>query len=152
MPFDRNQLPDPVAYFEGQDLRLAGRGKWRTTSCQFHGGTDSMRINLASGGWVCMSCGQHGGDVLSYQMQAHGMEFVDAAKSLGAWVEDGKPVQQHKPTPLSARAALSVMAFEASLTAIAAGNIAHGIQLTDIDRARLRVAAQRITTISEAFA
>ena len=99
-----------------------------------------------------MACGQSGGDVLAYEMQATGMEFVDAAKAVGAWVDDGRPVQQHKPTPLSARAALSVMAFEATLTAIAAGNIAHGVQLTDIDRARLQVAAQRIATISEAFA
>lgn len=111
-----------------------------------------MRINLTSGGWICMSCGQSGGDVLGYHMQLHGMEFVDAAKALGAWVEDGRPVPKHKPSPLSPRAALSVMAFEATLTAIAAGNIAHGVQLTDVDRARLRVAAQRITTISEVFA
>ncbi len=152
MSFDRNQLPDPVSYFEGQDLRLTGHGKWRTTSCTFHGGSDSMRINVASGGWCCMSCGESGGDVLAYSMKLHGLEFVDAAKALGAWVDDGRPVQQHKPTPLSARAAISAMAFEATLTAIAAGNIAHGIQLTDTDRARLRVAAQRITTISEAFA
>lgn len=126
MSFDRNLLPDTVSYFEGQDLRLIGLGKWRTTACRFHGGSDSMRINLSSGGWICMSCGQSGGDVLAYHRQANGMEFVDAAKALGAWVEDGRPAQQHKPTPLSPRSALSAMAFEATLTAIAAGNIAHG--------------------------
>ena len=38
------------------------------------------------------------------------------------------------------------------LTAVAAGNIANGVVLTDADRARLRVAAKRINTISGAFA
>jgi hypothetical protein len=45
-----------------------------------------------------------------------------------------------------------VLAFEATLTAIAAGNISSGIQLSDNDRARLYVAAQRIQAILGAFA
>ena len=70
MPFDRNRLPEPVSYFEGQDLLLTGprSAKWKTTACVFHTGTDSMRINTASGGWCCMSCGVKGGDVLAYHM------------------------------------------------------------------------------------
>ena len=151
MSFDRNKLPDPVNYFEGQDLRLTGRGKWRTTECKFHGGSDSMRINLASGGWVCMSCGAKGGDVLAYHMQAHGLEFIDAATQLGAWVDDGKPSPRQTPAPLPPRAALQVLAFESTLTAIAAGNIAHGVKLTDVDRFRLLTAANRISHIAEAY-
>jgi hypothetical protein len=46
----RDNLPDPIAYFEGEGLKLDGRGKWRTTECRFHGGSDSMRVNTASGG------------------------------------------------------------------------------------------------------
>jgi hypothetical protein len=153
MSFDRNLLPDPVAYFENQGLTLKGpnRAKWRTTTCNFHGGSDSMRVNVATGAWVCMSCGEKGGDVLAYEIKDSGREFVDAAKALGCWVDDGRPHLQTKPTPLSPRLALSVLAFESSLAAIAAANVAHGYALTQIDLDRLLMAANRINNIAEAF-
>ena len=152
MSYDRNNLPEPLAYFEGQDLRLTGRGKWRTTECRFHTGSDSMRINTATGGWCCMACDAKGGDVLSYHMQMHGLEFVEAARQLGCWTEDGKPAQLQRPAPLPPRAALQVLAFEATLVAVAAGNVAHGVALTDIDLARVLSAAARITRLTEAYA
>ena len=151
MSFDRNLLPEPIGYFEAQSLRLTGRGKWRTTSCAFHGGSDSMRVNCATGAWVCMSCSQKGGDVLAYQMASTGAEFVQAAKALGAWIEDGKSAPQ-KPAPLPPRAALQVLAFEATLAAVAAGNLARGIVLSDVDRGRLMAAAGRINRLVEAYA
>ena len=152
MAFDRSRRPDAPAYFEGEGLKLTGRGKWRTTECKFHGGSDSMRINLATGAWVCMSCGEKGGDVLAYHMQAHGLEFVDAAKALGCWQDDGKPTTQHKPTPLSPRQALEVLAFESMLVAVAAGNVAKGISLTEADLMRVLQSAARINKLSEVFA
>ena len=151
MTFDRNHLPDPASYFEAEGLKLDGRGKWSTTECKFHGGSDSMRINLASGGYCCMSCGEKGGDVLAYHMAAHGLEFVDAAKALGAWVEDGRPAVQHKPAPLPPRAALQVIGFEASLAAIAAANVARGVALSDVDLSRLITAANRIMRLVEVY-
>lgn len=154
MAFDRNLLPDPTAYFEEQGLKLTGprRAKWKTTACNFHGGSDSMRVNTGTGAWVCMSCGEKGGDVLAYEIAASGADFVAAAKAIGAWVDDGRPYTPPKPTPLSPRAALSAMAFEAMLTAVAAGNIAQGVLLTDADRSRLMTAAGRINRMMEAFA
>ena len=154
MPFDRTLLPDPATYFENQGLILKGprSAKWKTTTCNFHGGSDSMRVNVATGAWVCMSCGEKGGDVLAYEIKDGGREFVDAAKALGCWVDDGRPQVQTKPTPLSPRLALSVMAFESTLAAVAAGNVANGVALTDTDRARLMVAANRINRLVEAFA
>ena len=154
MAFDRNLLPGTVSYFEGQGLRLAGSGnsKWKTTACQFHGGSDSMRINVASGGWCCMSCGEKGGDVLAYHLQLNGLEFVEAAKQLGAWIDDGKPQRPQKPTPLSPRAALEVIGFECSLVAVAGANIAQGVALSSADLSRVLVAAGRINRLSEAFA
>ena len=153
MPFDRNHLPDPTTYFENQGLILKGprSAKWKTTTCNFHGGSDSLRVNVASGAWVCMSCGEKGGDVLAYEMKDGGKEFVDAAKTLGCWIDDGRPPMATKPTPLSPRLALSVMAFESTLAAVAAGNVANGVALTDADRARLMVAANRINRLVEAF-
>lgn len=154
MTFDRNLLPDPVGYFEAQGLRLAGpgRAKWKTAACQFHGGSDSMRVNTQSGGWCCMACGESGGDVLAYHLKLHGMEFVEAAKQLGAWVEDGRPQRPQRPTTLPPRAALEVIGFEATLVAVAASNIAKGVTLTDADRARVMVAAGRINRIAGEFA
>lgn len=154
MAFDRNLLPDPTTYFENQGLILKGprSAKWKTTTCTFHGGSDSMRINLASGGWCCMSCGAKGGDVLAYHMAAHGLDFIDAAKAMGCWVDDGQPHRPQRPKPLPAGQAIGALSFEATLAAVAAGNIARGVQLTDKDRARLYVCAQRIQTILGAFA
>ena len=154
MTFDRNLLPEPTTYFENQGLNLKGpkSSKWKTTTCNFHGGSDSMRVNVSSGAWVCMSCGEKGGDVLAYEIKDGGREFVDAAKALGCWVNDGRPQVQTKPTPLSPRLALSVMAFESTLAAVAAGNVAKGVTLNNADRARLMVAANRIIRLVEAFA
>lgn len=152
MAFDRNLLPDTVSYCDSEGLKLSGPGKWKTTSCAFHGGSDSMRFNIQSGGYCCMSCDAKGGDVLAYHMAAHSLEFVDAAKALGAWVDDGRPAQQYKPAPLPPRAALQVIGFEANLAAIAAANLARGVALSDVDLSRLLTAANRITRLVEVYA
>ncbi|MCF8211995.1 MAG: hypothetical protein K9K38_21710 [Rhodoferax sp.] len=154
MSFDRTLLPDPASYFEGQGLSLKGpaRAKWKTTTCNFHGGSDSMRVNTQNGAWVCMSCGEKGGDVLAYQLKVTGAEFQDAAKAIGAWIEDGRaPPPDAKPSPLSARQALSVLGFESALTAVAAANVGNGYALTQIDLDRLLLAANRIRRIAEVF-
>ena len=153
MTFDRRNLPDAVTFYESRGLVLTGRGKWRTTSCTFHGGSDSMRVNLDSGAFCCMAgCGARGGDVLAYHMADAGQEFVEAAKALGCWVEDGRPATQHRPTALSPRQALQLLSEEAMLVAVCAGNLAHGLQLTDDDRRRLLQAAGRIDHVARAFA
>lgn len=153
MTFIRDNLPDAASYFEGEGLALTGprSAKWKTTRCEFHGGSDSMRINTTTGAWVCMSCGEKGGDVLAHHMAAHGLEFVEAAKALGCWQDDGQPHTPQKPKPLPPGAALSVLGFECTLIAIAAGNIAHGVQLTATDLNRVLQAAGRVNSIKEAY-
>lgn len=151
MSFQRDNLPEPVSYFENHGLVLKGPGKWKTTSCTFHGGSDSMRVNTGSGAWVCMSCGAKGGDVLAYEIQFTGAEFIEACKAVGVWVDDGRTHVQHKPSPLTPRQALSVLAFESTLAAVAAGNIGKGVILSTTDMARLLTAAGRINLIAEAF-
>lgn len=149
MSFDRNRLPDPLQFFETEGLKLTKRGKWRTAPCVFHGGTDSLRINTSTGAFICMAgCGARGGDVLAYYMAAHGEDFTTAAKALGAWIDDDKPAPK-RPTPLSPRSALEVLAAEANLVAVAAANVAHGLPLTKKDLSRLLTAAGRIQTIRE---
>ena len=133
-------------------MKLEGRGKWRTTACRFHGGSDSLRVNADSGAFVCMAgCGAKGGDVLAYRMAAHGEDFIDAAKALGAWIDDDKPAPR-KPTPISPRDAITLMAAESNLVAMAAGNMAHGVELTQADLERVLTAAGRINRIAELFA
>lgn len=147
--FIRDRLPDPVSYFEAEGLRLVGPGKWKTTECRFHGGSDSLRVNTETGGWCCMACGAKGGDVLAYRLQMHGGEFIDAAKELGAW-EESAPSRgyKHKPLPFSARAALEVLRFDALHCMVAACNIAQGLALSEAEKSALVDAASRIERVA----
>lgn len=151
MGFLRNHLPDPATYFQGQGLVLQRGAKWRTTSCHFHGGSDSMRVNTQSGAFCCMAaCGARGGDVLAYQMAACGQDFISAAKALGCWQDDpaNQQASRLKPLPFPPRDALEILVDEAAIAAVAAGNMGQGVSLTDDDRARLTLAAGRIRVIS----
>jgi len=155
MSFDRNLLPDPASYYEAQGLRLTGprSAKWRTAACSFHGGSDSMRVNVATGAFCCMAgCGARGGDVLAYEMALNGLDFIEAARRLGAWTEDGKMPANTRHAPLSPRAALEVLGFETALCAVVAGNLAKGLKLTEADRKRLLVSAGRIGQIAGYYA
>lgn len=147
--FVRSRLPDPRSYYDSEGLTLSGSGKWRTTRCEFHGGSDSMRINTDTGGWICMSCGEKGGDVLAYAMRRHGLEFVVAARSLGAYVEDGTPrVKTGRATTLSARDAMEVVAFELQVAVIVIGDIRKGLIPSDQDWMRFRDCAGRIEALA----
>ena len=145
MPFDRDALPEPLAYYESQGLQFRERkGKWRTTRCNFHGGSDSLRVNVQTGAWCCMACNAHGGDVLAFHMAHEGLTFIEAAKALGAWVEDGKPHHHRRPKALPAHEALELIEREASLVALEAARLANGHPLTDEIKTRLLQAAAAI--------
>ena len=148
MTFHREHLPAPASYYASEGLRLIGRGKWRTTSCVFHGGSDSMRINAESGAFRCMACGARGGDLLGYHMAAHGLGFVDAARALGAWVEDGKPRQFMRPSRLSARDALECIGLELCVCVIVISDARKGRLPTDNDWHRFLQAAGRVEHIA----
>ncbi len=151
MGFDRQALPEPIGFYEGEGLTFRERrGKWRTTECHFHGGSDSMRVNTDSGGFICMNCGAKGGDVLAYRMAAYGESFAEAAKALGAWVDDGRTAPA-RPTPIAARDAIALLTEECTLIAVAAGNVAQGVILSDDDRQRIMTAASRVNRIGELF-
>lgn len=86
--FKRDCLPNPSTYYREQGLKLTGGGEWKSTLCPFHNDTSpSLRVRVDTGGFRCMVCGAHGGDVLAFHMQRHGLRFIDAAKTLGAWEE-----------------------------------------------------------------
>ena len=150
MPFDRNALPEALAYFEAQGLQFRERkGKWRTTRCDFHQGSDSMRVNVQTGAWCCMNCNAHGGDVLAYEMAFSGLTFIEAAKALGCWIEDGKPHHHRRPKALPAHEALELIEREARLTAIEAARLANGHAITNEIKTRLLQAAGTINHVLE---
>lgn len=85
--FDRTRLPSPADYFAQQGLKLTGGGEWKNGICPFHEDRKpSLRVRLDTGGFKCMVCGAHGGDVLAFHQQRHGLSFKQAAQQLGAWI------------------------------------------------------------------
>lgn len=148
---DRDRLPDPITYYESEGLSLTGRGRWRTACCLFHGGSDSFRINVEAGAFVCMAgCGARGGDVLAFHMARHGLGFVEAARSLGAWIDDGRPGRvPTRPRPFSARDALSVVETELNVAMVVLSDARQGITPTDDDWQRFLQAAGRVDRIAQ---
>jgi hypothetical protein len=146
--FQRDRLPDPLAYFEGQGLRLVGGGKWRTTRCDFHGGSDSMRVNVQSGAWVCMAgCGAKGGDLLAYEMQRTGAGFLTAARALGSLADAARP-HQDQPRRIGARDALEVIGQELRVRLVVVHDARAGITPNATDWARFVAAAGRLEAIA----
>lgn len=86
--FNRELLPNPGQYYRDQGLKLTGGSEWKSALCPFHGDTNpSLRIRLDSGGFRCMACHVHGGDVLAFHMQLYKLDFISAARELGALEE-----------------------------------------------------------------
>ena len=86
--FRRDLLPDPRDYylrrFHRMNLR-AGKA-WATALCPFHDDSSpSLGVNIETGGFKCHACGAKGGDILDFHIQLLGLDFVSAAKDLGAW-------------------------------------------------------------------
>ncbi len=146
----RDKLPNALSYYESEGLALQGRGKWRTTACQFHGGRDSMRIHVERGAFICMSCGSKGGDLLAYHQAVHGLGFVDAAKALGAYQDDGKVHQgSNRPAPIPARVLLESVAHELVIASVVAADMVKGRAISPVDADRLLTAAGRIGYVAE---
>lgn len=83
--FKRDQLPLPGEYYRNQGLKLVGGGEWKSAICPFHKDTrPSLRLRIDSGGFRCMVCGVRGGDVLAFHMKRYKLNFIAAARSLGA--------------------------------------------------------------------
>lgn len=153
MSLDRNRLPDPETYYEGEGLRLTGRGKWRTAPCPFHGGSDSMRVHVDSGAWVCMNCGVKGGDVLAFERERTGSSFETAARNLGAWIEDGREHSRPaKSRDFSAREALGVIARELLLIVVVISDARRGLTPSDADWHAFIEAAGNIEWLAREYA
>jgi hypothetical protein len=148
MRVDRNLIPHTSQYLEAQGMVLVGKGPWVTTACEFHVGSDSMRVNVESGGWVCMSCFVKGGDAISYVMQRDGVDFVTAVKGLGAWVEDGRPAPT-KPRSFSDADVRAVLSQDLHLCAVVLSDALRGVLPTDGDWRAFQHAAGTCIAVSE---
>jgi DNA primase len=81
---DRSRLPAPLDYY-GKALALKGKGMWRQALCCFHEDrTPSLSVNVETGHYRCFAC-EAGGDLLSFHMRRHGLDFKSACQALGAW-------------------------------------------------------------------
>lgn len=88
----RDAIPSRDEYADRFGIKLQGRGRNVMGPCGIHGGSDSASFH-ADGPWHCFSCGASGGDMLDYHRQVHSLTLSEAARELGCWVEDGKPLQ-----------------------------------------------------------
>ena len=150
--FIKDRLPDGESYFDAEGVPLVGPGPWKSGPCHFHGSRDSLRVNVKSGGWVCMACGVKGGDVLAYHMQVNSMGFVEAARELGAYVDDGRRyVGKTTATTLSARDAMQVVAHELLVLFVVIADIRAGVIPTDTDWQRFLAGAGRVETLAREF-
>lgn len=153
MTFIRENLPDALDYFQGRGQKIFGkRGKQFRTTCTLHGGTgDTLSVRRDTGVWYCFSCQASGSDVLAYAMQADGLDFISAAKALGAWREDGKPAPDYKPTPITAREAINLLSNECQLILATGATIRGGHPVTTQDIERCAKAMGRINKVREMF-
>jgi len=83
--FRRELLPIPRDFFASEGIFLQREGPWDHGLCPFHDDCHpSLSVNLESGFSKCWSCGWQGG-MVDFYMLRHGVNFVQAAKALGAW-------------------------------------------------------------------
>lgn len=148
----RERIPAWESYASDHGLVLVGRGKWRNLLCDFHNdGKPSMRVNVESGGWVCMSCGAKGGDVLAHHMQRTSLGFIEAAKDLGAWDEDKAQPTERKARSLSASDAMHVISHELMVMTVVISDARTGLIPSDADWQRFLAGAGRIEALTREF-
>ena len=73
----------PYLAYMGVDLKLTGRGRWRSGLCPWHDDSrPSLWLDTVRNLWGCHACGQHG-DVLNFHaLRLGGVTPGEAAKDL----------------------------------------------------------------------
>jgi hypothetical protein len=119
-------------------VKQTGRGRW-LACCPAHDSKSRPSVAITE---------TDDGKVLVHDFG--GCSVYDVLASVGMKVDDlfpdGRPRSALKANrmPFSYADALRCVSFEALLAAVAAGNLARGVPLTDDDRSRLWLAANRI--------
>jgi hypothetical protein len=118
-------------------VRRTGKGNW-LTCCPAHDDRNpSMTIHEADDGRILVRC-----------FAGCGFGEIVGAVGLGwePWFPPKQP-EDFKPAvkrPFPATDVLEALALETTLVAVAACNVARGIEMNDEDKARLLLAAERI--------
>ncbi len=124
-------------------LRQNGADRWRACCPSHNGGNRSaLSIGLGHEGQVLLRCWQ-GCDVEAVA-GALGLELTDLFPPRES--SAGRPQRRRL---LTAGQALGLLADESNLVAVAASTVAHGIALSDADRARVLQAAGRIAYLRQ---
>jgi DNA primase len=99
--FSREALPPAIPYYASQGIELTGSGQWLKAICPFHNDTNpSLNVKVNNGAYRCFVCNAKGGDILDFHQQRHNLNFVQACRELGAWVEGSKlTINQMKKRP-----------------------------------------------------
>lgn len=121
-----------------------GRDRWRA-ACPVCGerNRSTLSVGIGDSGTVLLRCFKSG----------CGPDEIAAA--LGLELSDLFPSREHHGAPLqrrrllSAGQALELLHDEAQLVALCGSNIAHGVELTEDDRARCLTAAGRIAYLRD---
>lgn len=152
--FLRDRMPEWPQYVGTIGADLAGRGRWRTTRCDFHNDSEpSLRVNVETGGWVCMACRAKGGDTVSHYMLLTGRDFIGAAQALGAWDDRASYAEiRSKPGALSPRDAMQVVAHEMTLLLIVISDARNGLLPSQGDWDRFIEGVARVQWLAEEFA
>lgn len=125
-------------------VQRSGDGRWRAT-CPAHPSKHKSR-SLAvrdADGRVLMHC--FAGCSVDAIVGALGMNLSD----LFDRVDDDQHRKPRERRPFSARDALACVAHESIYVAVVAGDLARGEMLSESDRARLALAAERINSALE---
>lgn len=118
-------------------VKRTGKGNWLACCPAHQDKNPSMTMHQADDGRVLVRCWA-------------GCSFEEIVNGVGLGWEPWFPPKQNddfKPPvrrPFPARDVLEATAFEAGIVAIAASNLANGVELTEEDRKRLHLCASRI--------
>ncbi|MDN8615485.1 DNA primase [Variovorax ginsengisoli] len=121
-------------------VRKAGPDRWMFKSPNRDDRTASVSMRELPDGKILLH--DFGGDDLESLLCGLGLETHDLFPEPLTVTE-----RPRRRSLISTTDALRILASESNLVAIAAANLAHGVSLTDEDRARLLTAAGRIQTI-----
>lgn len=82
----------PLASVIGQNVRLTKKGREYSGLCPFHNEkSPSFTVNEEKGFFHCFGCGAHG-DVITFEMRANHLSFVDAIEKLAGIAGLAMPV------------------------------------------------------------
>ncbi|MFZ4542190.1 MAG: CHC2 zinc finger domain-containing protein [Rickettsiales bacterium] len=85
--FDKSSLMSPPVVLDALGIRYRRAGARLEVYCPFHKGGEernpSLMMDAKDGHYKCFTCGEKGGDVISFYRAVTGAGFMEALKVLG---------------------------------------------------------------------